>query len=123
MAQDFNSFSFVGRMVEDLNLVEGSNGKEGYGRARMVTSNFRDEKSVWVTVFFPESVIGRIHAYMTKGKPLAVSGRLSMDNYTTAAGVERTGLSLNATSVDFVASGQPRDADAGGSSSTEELPF
>lgn len=111
MAQDFNQFSFIGRLVTDLDITPSSGSREGYGRARMVTSGYTEEKTLWLTVFFPERVIGRIHEYMTKGKPLAVTGRLSQDNYKDKDGNDRQGLTLNATSVDFIPSGRQQEGD------------
>lgn len=111
MAQDFNSFSFVGRLVEDLQLVPGSDNRPGYARGRMASSAYNEEKTLWITVFFPEPLIAKIHEYMTKGKPLAVTGRLSMDNYEDKTGIARTGLSLNATSVDFISGTRQQDGD------------
>lgn len=107
MAQDFNNFSFIGRLVTDLDITPSTDSREGYARARMATNGWKDEQTLWLGVFFPERVIGRIHEYVKKGTPLAVTGRLSQSNYTDKEGNQQMGLTVNATSVDFI--GGPRN--------------
>lgn len=112
MAQDFNSFSFLGRLVSDLEIVPSTADREGYGRARMASNSYKDDNTLWLSVTFPVSVIGNIHQYMTKGKPFLVTGRLDVNTYQDKDGNERTGLNVRATSVDFVP--LPRSENNGG---------
>lgn len=111
---DYNSFSFIGRLVTDLEITQGTADREGYARGRMANNGFREDNNMFLTVFFPESVISRKVQYMSIGKPLLVSGRLTQDSYTDKNGVERQGLKVNATSVDFVSTGRPEAEQSGG---------
>jgi single-strand DNA-binding protein len=124
MAADLNRVTLVGRLTRDPELRHTGAGDAVCGIRLAVTSRARDESGSWGdrSNFFDIACFGRpaeaAATFLTKGRRVAVDGRLAFREWTAQDGTRRQAVEVIASELHFL-DGRP-DGDAVPSPTTRE---
>lgn len=92
---DMNSFNFTGRITADTELKVLSNGNKLCSFTVANNTGYGDNKKVnWVKCSLWGDKAQSLHPYLRKGQLVAVSGELSLNNYTTREGSQKSELQV-----------------------------
>jgi single-strand DNA-binding protein len=105
-----NDVSLIGRLTRDPELVTTSNGTDIATLRLAVDRRRRDEGAVFLDVKCFEGQARACTEHLAKGRQVAVSGRLELDQWKADVGTKRSRLYVIAQSVQFLG-GKPADAD------------
>ena len=144
MANGINSVTLVGNLTRDPELRTMPNGNSVCKLGLAVNENVKDGSGDWTerANFFDITVFGtqgeNCAKYLTKGRPVAVQGRLRWSSWETEDG-KRSKVEVIANMVQFLNSAEPSarkqfESDLGeytedlpktppASSAEEEIPF
>jgi single-strand DNA-binding protein len=91
---------FSGRITKDAETRTTTTGTSITSFSIAVDSGFGDKKR---TDFINVKAFKRdnLTQYLTKGKPVMVSGELQIEKWTDKSGVEKTGVTIIARDIDF----------------------
>ena len=118
MAANINRVVLVGNLTRDPELRHTPGGTPVCGLRIAVNSRRRDESGQWVDKpnFFRISVFGNqaesCAQYLSKGRPVAIDGRLDWRQWEAQDGSKREAVEIVAESVQFL--GSRGDGDGGG---------
>jgi len=111
-----NQIIVVGRLTKDVELRYTGSGKAIASFTVAVDRSYKTEDGVTPTDFHGVTVWGHSaerHAeYISKGKLVAVTGRLENNNYNDADGVKHYGYTINAHDVQYLSPKPVEDAPA-----------
>jgi single-strand DNA-binding protein len=108
---NFNLAVIEGRLTKDAVLEHTPHGTEVLKFS--IANNYmvkRKGNNVIKTSFFNVVAWGRlgivVAEYLKKGKRIIVSGRLTVENYTTNLGIKKSYIQITANNIDFVSFGK-----------------
>ena len=116
MAASINRVVLVGNLTRDPELKQLPSGSSVCSLRVAVNSRRRDESGQWIDKpnYFSVSVFGNqaesCSQYLSKGRPVAIDGRLDWREWQTQDGSKRESVEIVAESVQFLGS----RGDAGG---------
>jgi single-strand DNA-binding protein len=131
MAQDLNTTALVGRLTSDPELRQTGSGMSVCSLRVAFTSN-RKNGDVWEdkSNFINVNVWGRqaesAAQYLSKGKRVAISGRLEWREWKTDSGDTRSTIEIVADRVQFIeprSEGQQQPAQSAPPPSDDNVPF
>ncbi|NLE73514.1 MAG: single-stranded DNA-binding protein [Actinobacteria bacterium] len=120
MARGFAHATLVGNLTRDPELRQTPNGKSVCQLGVAVGRSYKDASGQWVeaTSFFDVVVWGQqgenCAKYLTKGRPVAVEGRLEQRSWEAQDGTRRSKVEIVANLVVFLGSPSGQGGDAGG---------
>ena len=118
MAASINRVVLVGNLTRDPELRQTPSGTSVCSLRIAVNSRRRDESGQWIDKpnYFSISVFGNqaesCSQYLSKGRPVAIDGRLDWREWQTQDGQKREAVEIVAESVQFL--GSRGDGDLGG---------
>jgi single-strand DNA-binding protein len=118
VAASINRVVLVGNLTRDPELRQTPSGTSVCSLRIAVNSRRRDESGQWIDKpnYFSISVFGNqaesCSQYLSKGRPVAVDGRLDWREWQTQDGQKREAVEIVAESVQFL--GSRGDGDLGG---------
>ena len=146
MAANINRVVLVGNLTKDPELRNTPSGTPVCSLRVAVNSRRRDESGQWIDKpnYFSVSVFGNqaesCSQYLSKGRPVAVDGRLDWREWQAQDGTKREAVEIVAESVQFLGgrgdgeggganqfvpagATSGADADFGGGGSDDDIPF
>jgi single-strand DNA-binding protein len=124
MAASINRVVLVGNLTRDPELKHTPGGTPVCSLRIAVNSRRKDESGQWTDKpnYFSVSVFGNqaesCSQYLSKGRPVAIDGRLDWREWQTQDGSKREAVEIVAESVQFLGS----RGDAGGGESPQFVP-
>ena len=122
-----NRVVVVGNLTRDPELRSTSNGTSVCRLRLACNTIWRDKDTGELDQrpnYFDVTVFGAsgeaCARFLTKGRPIAVDGRLEWHEWTTGTGEQRQAVGILADSVQFLAARQPAQADEEESEEAEE---
>ena len=118
MAANINRVVLVGNLTRDPEVRQTPSGTPVCSLRIAVNSRRRDESGQWTDKpnYFSVSVFGNqaesCGQYLSKGRPVAIDGRLDWREWQTQDGQKREAVEIVAESVQFL--GSRGDAEQGG---------
>jgi single-strand DNA-binding protein len=118
VAANINRVVLVGNLTRDPELRQTPSGTSVCSLRIAVNSRRRDESGQWIDKpnYFSITVFGNqaesCSQYLSKGRPVAVDGRLDWREWQTQDGQKREAVEIVAESVQFL--GSRGDGDLGG---------
>ena len=118
MAASINRVVLVGNLTRDPELRQTPSGTSVCSLRIAVNSRRRDESGQWIDKpnYFSISVFGNqaesCSQYLSKGRPVAIDGRLDWREWQTQDGQKREAVEIVAESVQFL--GGRGDGELGG---------
>jgi len=102
-----NIFTVTGNIGKDAEVRQIQSGGSVCSFPLAFTSGFGEkQKTTWARCsIFGKRAEGKLPQYLTKGNKITVSGEISLDNWTTNEGENRTDLSLFVKELEL--SGKP----------------
>jgi single-strand DNA-binding protein len=94
-----NSIQIIGRLTADPQTHDGT---KPVTRFRLAVDRPGSTEADFVPVVCFEQLAGAVGKHLTKGRRVAVAGRLASSRWTTAAGETRSALEVVAVSVTFL---------------------
>ena len=135
MAANINRVVLVGNLTKDPELRHTPGGTPVCGLRIAVNSRRKDESGQWVDKpnYFSISVFGNqaesCTQYLSKGRPVAIDGRLEWREWQAQDGAKRESVEVVADSVQFLGSrqdgegGQPQFVPSGAGAPAEDADF
>ena len=126
MAANINRVVLVGNLTRDPEVRQTPSGTPVCSLRIAVNSRRRDESGQWTDKpnYFSVSVFGNqadsCAQYLSKGRPVAVDGRLDWREWQTQDGQKREAVEIVAESVQFL--GSRGDAEQGGGGGNQFVP-
>jgi single-strand DNA-binding protein len=123
MAASINRVVLVGNLTRDPELKQLPSGSSVCSLRIAVNSRRRDETGTWVDKpnYFSVSVFGNqaesCSQYLSKGRPVAIDGRLDWREWQAQDGSKRESVEIVAESVQFLGS----RGDSGGGGETPQF--
>ncbi len=120
MAANINRVVLVGNLTRDPEVRQTPSGTSVCSLRIAVNSRRRDEGGQWTDKpnYFSISVFGNqaesCAQYLSKGRPVAIDGRLDWREWQTQDGQKREAVEIVAESVQFLGSRGDGDASGGG---------
>lgn len=119
-----NNVQLIGRMTKDIELktTETANGPFTIGSFDVAVPRQKKGECDFIrcTAFGKTSEI--IQKYITKGRRIALTGRLQVDNYEDKDGNKKTATKVIVNSIDFVDSNTEPNKSAGAVEEPEAKP-
>jgi single-strand DNA-binding protein len=112
MAANINRVVLVGNLTKDPELRQTGGGTPVCSLRIAVNTRRRDESGQWGDKpnYFSVSVFGNqaesCSQYLSKGRPVAIDGRLEWREWQAQDGAKRESVEIVADSVQFLSSGQ-----------------
>ena len=133
MAANINRVVLVGNLTKDPELRSTPSGTPVCSLRIAVNSRRRDESGQWIDKpnYFSISVFGNqaesCSQYLSKGRPVAIDGRLDWREWQAQDGSKRESVEIVAESVQFLGSrgdgsGEPQFVPAGAAAETADFP-
>jgi single-strand DNA-binding protein len=133
MAANINRVVLVGNLTRDPELRSTPGGTPVCSLRIAVNSRRRDESGQWIDKpnYFSISVFGNqaesCSQYLSKGRPVAVDGRLDWREWQAQDGSKRESVEIVAESVQFLGSrgdgsGEPQFVPAGAAAESADFP-
>jgi single-strand DNA-binding protein len=133
MAANINRVVLVGNLTKDPELRSTPSGTPVCSLRIAVNSRRRDESGQWIDKpnYFSISVFGNqaesCSQYLSKGRPVAVDGRLDWREWQAQDGSKRESVEIVAESVQFLGSrgdgsGEPQFVPAGAAAESADFP-
>ena len=130
---NINRVILVGNLTRDPELRHTPSGTAVCSLRVAVNSRRRDESGQWVDKpnYFSVSVFGNqaesCSQYLSKGRPVAIDGRLDWREWQAQDGSKRESVEIVAESVQFLGSrgdagGEPQFVPAGAAAETADFP-
>lgn len=127
---DVNRFVCTGRLTDDPELRFTSDGRAVVRFAVAVNRRLGEtEETLFLPVVAWGNLAENVDRYLTKGRRVALDGRLQLRKWTTAAGEPRKEIRLVAEEVNFLggattaANNKGFATDVGKAEDTEEISF
>src|SRR5438876_12438953 len=126
MAANINRVVLVGNLTRDPGIRQTPSGTSVCSLRIAVNSRRRDESGQWTDKpnYFSISVFGNqaesCAQYLSKGRPVAIDGRLDWREWQTQDGQKREAVEIVAESVQFL--GGRGDGDSGGGGGHQFVP-
>lgn len=128
MAASLNEVVLIGNLTEDPELQYTQSGVARTTFTIAVNRQYRDsndelqEDTTFVPITTWRNQAENCATYLSKGRPVAVIGRLRISSYEDDDGNNRKWTSVVARSVQFLGSGQGTGAQEGGEKPTPDKP-
>lgn len=128
MAASLNQVILIGNLTEDPELQYTQSGVARTTFTIAVNRQYRDsndelqEDTTFVPITTWRNQAENCATYLSKGRPVAVTGRLRISNYEDDEGNNRKWTSVVANNVQFLGFGQDRDSQSGGQKPSPEEP-
>ncbi len=106
-----NNVTMIGRLTRDPEAVTTDGGTEICNLRIAVDRRKRDDGAVFVDVKAFNGLAHSCSEYLEKGRQVAVTGRLELDEWTTENDQKRSRLYVIANSVEFLARRRSEQAD------------
>ena len=106
-----NNVTMIGRLTRDPDAVTTNGGTEICNLRIAVDRRKRDDGAVFVDVKAFQGLAHSCSEYLEKGRQVAVTGRLELDEWTTEDDQKRSRLYVIANSVEFLAGRRNEQAD------------
>jgi single-strand DNA-binding protein len=126
VAANINRVVLVGNLTRDPEVRQTPSGTPVCSLRIAVNSRRRDESGQWTDKpnYFSISVFGNqaesCGQYLSKGRPVAIDGRLDWREWQTQDGQKREAVEIVAESVQFL--GSRGDAEQGGGGANQFVP-
>lgn len=101
----FNVF-FEGRLGRDAELKDGKNGQ--FIKFSVATDGIKKDVTYWADVISSSPSIVRLAPYLTKGKPVLITGDIRAEIYTDRNQQPQIAYRVNATNLQFINVGSGR---------------
>ncbi|MEO5627699.1 MAG: single-stranded DNA-binding protein [Candidatus Saccharimonadales bacterium] len=128
MARSFNQVTLMGNLTRDPELRQTPNGQSVCSFSLALNRSYKDSSGEWQEMTDYVDVVAwgplgeRVAQYVTKGRPVLVSGRLQSSSWEQD-GKKRTKVEVNAQDVTFLGGrGEGGDAPAAPSASASSAP-
>jgi len=105
-----NAVHLTGRLTRDPEMRPTASGADICG-IRLAVDGPRDADTTFIDVTAFGKLAGNCAEYLTQGRPIAVSGRLSYGEWEAEDGSKRSKHEVIAHQVDFLPDGRQRDAE------------
>lgn len=119
MANDINKVTLIGRLTRDSEIRYSQSGTAIVRFSLAVNENRKDgQTGEWSEIahFFDVTYFGKgaeaTSAYLTKGKQVAIDGKLTQDRWTDDQGNNRSAVKIIALSLQLLGGGQERQEQA-----------
>jgi single-strand DNA-binding protein len=128
VAANINRVVLVGNLTRDPEVRQTPSGTPVCSLRIAVNSRRRDESGQWTDKpnYFSISVFGNqaesCGQYLSKGRPVAIDGRLDWREWQTQDGQKREAVEIVAESVQFLGSRSDAEQGGGGSGSNQFVP-
>jgi len=106
-----NTVTMIGRLTRDPEAITTDGGTEICNLRIAVDRRKRDDGAVFVDVKAFQGLAHSCSEYLEKGRQVAVTGRLELDEWTTEDDQKRSRLYVIANSVEFLAGRHSEQAD------------
>lgn len=115
-----NIWNFTGNLGKDSEVRVTKGGDSVCSFSVAVKSGYGDnQKTVWPSCsLFGKAASGSLPQYLTKGTHVAISGEVSLDEWTAQDGTSKTTLKVNVLKVDLIGSSNQKN----GSSPSQQQP-
>ena len=125
-----NLLALTGNIGRDAEVRVTPSGTSIASFSVAMTAGYGERKStVWIKAsIFGKRAEGGLIPYLVKGTQVAVTGELSLNEWTTQDGEKRTDLQVNVSTIDLIG-GKPQQqapqqaAPAGGQNFDDSIPF
>lgn len=118
-----NQITLIGR-AGDAPEIKTTQAGDTIAKLSLAVDRGKDKDPVWFSVTFFGKQADVAAAYVTKGKQLAVVGRMLCDKWTTDEGEKKTRWYVQGDRLELLGSkGDTANGNASGEPSEEELPF
>ncbi len=104
-----NTVSLTGRLTRDPEIRESSAGD--VCRMRLAVDGPGDSDTTFVDVTAFKTLAASCAEYLTQGRGIAVTGRLSYSQWETDDGAKRSKHEVIANQIDFLPGGRSREED------------
>lgn len=128
MAASLNQVILIGNLTEDPELQYTQSGVARTTFTIAVNRQYRDsndelqEETTFVPITTWRNQAENCATYLSKGRPVAVTGRLNIDSYEDDEGNNRKWTSVVANNVQFLGFGQDDDSQGGDQTPPPEKP-
>lgn len=128
MAASLNQVILIGNLTEDPELQYTQSGVARTTFTIAVNRQYRDsndelqEETTFVPITTWRNQAENCATYLSKGRPVAVTGRLNIDSYEDDEGNNRKWTSVVANNVQFLGFGQDTDSQGGDQTTPPEKP-
>ena len=119
-----NQCSFLGNIGKDVDVKTFENGGKLGNTSLAITKKFKDkndqlqEKTTWINLTFPASMVDNAVKLVTKGKQVIVDGELETREYEKE-GVKHSTFSIRVTGFQLLGAKKPGEADGAADESAE----
>lgn len=102
-----NKVMLIGRLTKDAELVQLENSNRGaikfIAAVNKSFSNKNGEKDAdFIPVVYWSNYADKIHPYLSKGKLVGISGKISTKNYTNSEGTKKYIIEVEADNLQFL---------------------
>lgn len=116
----FNVF-FEGRLGRDAELKDGKNGQ--FIKFPVATDGIKKDVTYWADVISSLPSLVKLAPYLTKGKPVLITGDIRAEIYTDRNQQQQIAYRVNATNLQFINVGSGRtDSDNATTAAPVEAP-
>ncbi len=120
------SASLVGRAGADAELKNLPSGEQVL-EVRVATDHYnaklKTKESTWVTINYYGKRAAGVAAYVTKGKPVFVTGTITARSYTKKDGTTATNLEMKATDLELIGTKDGQTANKTEKETTDYIAF
>lgn len=118
----FNKITLVGNLGKDPDLRYTPNG-DAVCSFSIATNEKRGGESIatWFKVTLWRKTAEAAHKYLQKGSQVYIEGRLSIEDWTDAAGTNRYTLAVNGTDMQFIGGSTQEHSGASGKDKQEAM--
>ena len=115
-----NTVALIGRLTADPDVRAGEKHESASFRLAVPRRSAERDAADFIDVVTFDALAATCGEYLTKGRQVAVVGRLRLNEWTTPDGERRSKLQVVADDVGFL--DRPKTADDTGSNRDEEIP-
>ena len=115
-----NTVSLIGRLTADPDIRAGEKHESASFRLAVPRRSAERDAADFIDIVTFDALAATCGEYLTKGRQVAVTGRLRHNEWTTPDGERRSKLQVVADDVTFL--DKPKAAEGNGSSPAEEIP-
>ena len=125
MANDINQVILIGRLTRDVELSYTPNNNTALARFGIACNEYRGQGKNEEVNYFDIVVWGKMaevcNQFISKGKQVAISGKLRQERYQDKQGQNRSKVSIVANSVQFIG-GQGEQKNQGQQQNNQQPP-
>jgi single-strand DNA-binding protein len=115
-----NTVQLIGRLTADPDIRPGEKHESASFRLAVPRRSADKDAADFIDIVTFDTLAATCGEYLTKGRQVAVTGRLRLNEWTTPDGERRSKIQVVADDVSFL--DKPKAAEGNGSNPAEEIP-